>query len=359
MDARLGPAELVGIAIGQGVVALLCEIPAGVVADTISRRWSLVVSHVLMGSAMLMTGLVTEFAAILATQMLWGLSWTFASGADIAWITDELDQPERMTVVLVRLARTQLLGSAAGIVGLGLLASVIPRATTMTLAGAAMAVLGLYVLARFREVRFAPARSRRWAASWSVVLAAVQVACRSPLVRLVLAATVLINGAQEFARLYQLRLVDAGFPARPLVWFAGLSVLILLVGAVVLRVVERRVVDLPTGRAVYVIGGAVAALGLCAFALAADPVTATVAVVAVSATAEPIARTLSAIWVNENASSQVRATMHSVLAQAEYTGEILCGAAITAVAAASEMTPALLLCAVLFAASALVARRLA
>ena len=81
---------------------MLIEIPAGVFADTISRKWSLVVSHALMGTAMIATGLVTDFELLVLTQMLWGLSWTFASGADVAWITDELDQPERISGVLDR-----------------------------------------------------------------------------------------------------------------------------------------------------------------------------------------------------------------------------------------------------------------
>jgi hypothetical protein len=34
--------------------------------------------------------------------VLWGISWTFASGSDIAWITDELDRPDAITAVLAR-----------------------------------------------------------------------------------------------------------------------------------------------------------------------------------------------------------------------------------------------------------------
>jgi hypothetical protein len=37
-----------------------------------------------MGTAMIATGLVTDFGPLVATQMLWGLWWTFASGADVA-----------------------------------------------------------------------------------------------------------------------------------------------------------------------------------------------------------------------------------------------------------------------------------
>ncbi len=35
-----------------------------------------------------MTGVVTAFPLLLATQALWGLGWGFSSGADVAWITD-------------------------------------------------------------------------------------------------------------------------------------------------------------------------------------------------------------------------------------------------------------------------------
>jgi hypothetical protein len=63
-----------------------------------------------MGAAMLCTGLVSGFVPLVATQMLWGLSWTFASGADVARISDELDDPARVPVVLVRAGQAQLTG---------------------------------------------------------------------------------------------------------------------------------------------------------------------------------------------------------------------------------------------------------
>src|ERR671932_1035390 len=69
VDAGLSPSQLVLIGAAQSVVALVFEVPAGVVADTLSRRWSLVISHALMGTAMTATGLVTEFGPLLATQM--------------------------------------------------------------------------------------------------------------------------------------------------------------------------------------------------------------------------------------------------------------------------------------------------
>ncbi|MGW7682800.1 hypothetical protein ACWGID_18825 [Kribbella sp. NPDC054772] len=116
VDAGLSPAQLVLIGSVQSAFALVFEIPAGVVADTISRKWSLVISQVLMGTAMLATGLFESFPALLATQVLWGISWTFASGSDVALITDELDGPDRINGVLARAARAQLTGAATGLV---------------------------------------------------------------------------------------------------------------------------------------------------------------------------------------------------------------------------------------------------
>ncbi len=122
VDARLSPAQLVLIGSAQGVVSLVAEVPTGVMADTISRKWSLVSSQVLIGLSMMLTGLVTSFPALVATQMLWGFGWTFASGADVAWITDELGRPDLTDAVLTAYARWQQIGAVTGMLLFGLLA---------------------------------------------------------------------------------------------------------------------------------------------------------------------------------------------------------------------------------------------
>ena len=52
VDAHLPASELVLIGVGQSIAALVLEVPAGMLADTVSRKWSLVISHVLIGTAM-------------------------------------------------------------------------------------------------------------------------------------------------------------------------------------------------------------------------------------------------------------------------------------------------------------------
>ena len=349
VDAHLSPSQLVLIGVAQAVTALTFEVPAGVVADTISRKWSLVVSHVLMGTAMIATGLVTGFGPLVATQMLWGLSWNFASGADVAWITDELDEPARSSGVLVRAGRAQLMGAAAGLVGIGALASLTQRSTAMVFAGAAMLLLGLYVVFRFHERGFIPTSTRRWSTSWSILVRGSTLVRRSRAILVMFAATFLVNGAATSGRLQTRRLVDLGFPSDPLVWFTALGVLTLLVGAIAFRVVARQVENAQTTVRGYVVACAVGAVGLIGLAGAPEEVSASAAALLVTGIAVPLTRTLGTIWVNRQTSGDVRATVHSFLAQAEYLGVIVCGLAISVVAQFAGLPLALVTCAALFA----------
>ena len=345
VNADLTASELVLIGVGQSAAALVFEIPAGMLADTVSRKWSLVVSHVLMGAAMLATGLVSGFVPVLlATQMLWGLSWNFAGGADVAWISDELDEPESVAAVLMRAEQAQLTGTVAGLVSISGLAWLIGPGRAMVLAGAAMVVLGLYVVVRFPERRFRPVRARRWAASWSILVRGSALVRASRVILGIFAATFLVSGVvNAFGRLYPLRLVDAGLSVDPVVWLGGLGVLMSLAGAAALRLVRPRLHGVHTLRRGFVATCVVAVAGVIGLAVAPEEISGSLAVL-LAAGALPLTRSFTTIWINEQTVSGVRATVHSLLAQAKYAGEIACGFAIAAVAHLATMSLALLIC---------------
>ena len=296
-------------------------------ADTVSRKWSLVVSHGLMGAAMLLTSLVTAFPALVATQMLWGLSWTFASGADIAWITDELRQPRRIPSVLARAARSQLTGAAAGLIGFGMLSFVTTRAAAMVTAGLAMLVLGLGVVVRFGEDHFVPTTTRRWSPSKAIFKGGLSLVRRSRVILVIFAATFLVNGASDaWGRLYPKQLLRHGFPTAPdpILWFTALSIIGLLLAAIVLRIAQRRL-DAVAARRDYALAALIGAVGLLVAALPAGPALGVAATLLVTGVTVPLTRTISTIWVNDETTSEVRATVHSFLAQSEYLGELACG----------------------------------
>ena len=60
------------------------EIPTGVVADSYSRRLSILIGVGLTGAALVLIGLTESFALLLVGQVVWGLGTTFTSGATTA-----------------------------------------------------------------------------------------------------------------------------------------------------------------------------------------------------------------------------------------------------------------------------------
>jgi MFS family permease len=334
VEADLSPVQLVSIGVAQNLTALVCEVPTGVIADTLSRKWSIVIAHLVMGAGMLATGLVTAFPALMLTQMVWGLAWTFSSGADVAWLSDELDQPDRVARVLLAAARGEQLGAAAGMIGFAALAWATALSTAIAMSGVAMWLLGLFVAARFSEQRFTPARENRWLASRSIFRSGVELARRDRQVLIILIATLLVNGAADpFERLYPRRLVELGFPQQPapIVWFTLLALVTLTFGALALRVAEARIHRHQAPRAVYAAACAMAAVGLTLLAASPNAFSAMTGVV-LNGAAWSVMRWVSVIWVNRRTPSAVRATLQSFLAQAEHLGEISFGIVLGVVA---------------------------
>ncbi|MCM4078666.1 MFS transporter [Paractinoplanes hotanensis] len=353
VDAHLTASQLVLIGVAQALVGLVLEIPAGVLADTVSRKWSLVVSHLLMGTAMLATGMAGDFPALVATQMLWGLSWAVAGGADVAWISDELGDPARVPVVLLRAERAQLTGTVAGLAALGGLAWIIGRGPAMILAGAAMLVLGLGVAAGFPERQFVAVPARRWRAAWSILGGGVRLVLGSRVLIAVFAATLLVNGvAGAFGRIYPLRLAELAPGLDPVLWFTGLGVVTCLAGSEALR----HIGELSTIGRKYAASCAIATAGVLGLAFAPDAITGSLAVL-VAAGALPLARSLGMIWVNGRAAPDVRATVHSLLAQVDYVGTIGCGLAVAVVADGAGFRAALTMCAALPVVAVVLVRR--
>jgi hypothetical protein len=355
--ADLSPAELVLLGTGQGVAVLLAEVPAGVVADTVSRKWSLVVAHLLSGSGMVVTGLVTGFPALALAQALWGLGWAFASGADVAWITDELDRRGRIDRVLAARARWELTGAAAGLVGFGALGWVTDLRTAIVAAGLGMGSLGVLVATRFPERRFVPAAAdERWRHATSTLRGGVRLVVRDREVLFVVIAWLLVNGSGEgYGRLVEKRMLSLGFAATddPVVWFTALGLVTLVLSAAVLRVVEPRIEGAGVARRSYVACCAIGVLGLVVFAGAPDARWAVAGVVLLSGSAHPgaVLRAVGEIWVNRRTASPVRATVHSVLSQAEHAGELVFGLLLASLAAATSLTASLVGSAVLLAAA--------
>jgi MFS family permease len=322
LDAHLTAFQLVTIGVVQSVISGLFEVPAGVVADTLSRKWSLVFAHLLMGGAIVFTGLVTSFPALVASQVLWGIAWTFASGSDIAWVTDELGAPTRIDRVLIGAARAKSIGAAIGIVTFGLLARGTSRSTAIIATGIGIFVLGL-IVTRIPEVGFVrPSTSRK--SSLTIFRKGLALARVDRILMIAFGATMLsVGGAGEgFNRMYAKQLANVGFPndQTTMLWFALLNLATLGGGALALHAVERKITVPDTARRAFQWSCMLAAIGVSVLAMAREPLMASTGAV-LAGIALLVARAVGGVWVNRRVTSDIRATVHSLLQQAEYIGE--------------------------------------
>jgi DHA3 family tetracycline resistance protein-like MFS transporter len=121
------------------------ELPTGIVADLYSRRLSLVLAAVVMGVASLVVGLVPHTGTILAASALWGFGWTFRSGAEDAWLADEVG-PDRLGSSYQRGAQAGRLAGLAGIAAAVALALVELRLPFVAAGACALGLAGLLVV---------------------------------------------------------------------------------------------------------------------------------------------------------------------------------------------------------------------
>ena len=344
IDCGLTSFQLLFIGVAQGIAALVFEIPTGIFADTISRKWSLVISQLLMGLAMLCTGLVKSFPLLMATQMLWGVSWNFASGADTAWVTDELNDPLHTPSILAKSAQAQLSGAAIGLIGIGILAWRTSLSFAMVSSGMAMLALGGYVVLEFRENNFTPIRHNNLIASWEIFREGGRLVRKNQTILVIFIATFIVNGAAEiFTRLFPQRLTNIGFPntLSPIVWFTGLNILTLLVGAGAVWIVKGHMEGSIAVRRAYAFVSMIGTVGLVVLACATSITFCYAGVLLTGGIALPLTRILATIEVNNQTMDRVRATVHSFLAQAEYLGEIICGTAIGILVRVTSLSVAL------------------
>lgn len=160
----LGAAQL-GLVVGAfGVGRLLINIPAGLVASRVDRRWLLVWSMVAVVAAQALTGLAVDYPTLLGARLLTGLAGGVAITSGMALLADLTTTATRGRD-LATLQSFQLIGGTLGPVVGGLLT--VPFGTRVPflvsgIGALALAVWGWRVLRRVAPpARSAPGTARR------------------------------------------------------------------------------------------------------------------------------------------------------------------------------------------------------
>jgi MFS family permease len=321
VSAHLTASQLVLLGTSTSLALLLANIPVGVWADAFSRKWLLALGQLVLAAAMVLTGLVTAFPVLVLTQVVWRLGWACLVGADVAWLNDELNDPQRVARVLAASARWGITGRVIGTLAFGLLGWATSLPTAIVVSGIAMALLAVFVATRFPERFFVPARTPQpwqwWEAAFSIFQRGIRLARRDRDIRVVFVATLLLNGAIAVAWVFPKQLITLGFPNDPILWYTAIGVFSAALGVGALSLVEQRIDGVGVARRFYSLACFVGVLGLLLLAVAPNALIGGVGVLLLNGTAATVPGPVSVIWVNRRTTSDVRATVQSFLAQTD------------------------------------------
>ncbi len=334
-EVGMSPLELVLVGTAMELAAFIFEIPTGVVADVYSRRLSILIGSVTIGLAFLLEGLVPLFGAVLLSQVIWGLGYTFSSGASEAWISDEIGE-EAAAQAFVRGAQ---LGTAGGLLGIvvGIALASVQLNLPIVLGGALMIALAALLALWMPERGFKPLQREErssWSAMATTLRAGIALLRQRPVLRIVLLVE-LVSGlySEGFDRLWQKHILESytlptlrGIELQPVVWF-GLFDLVGGLCAIGLTELLSRRVRLtrhsPAVRALLLLNAAIVA-GMLVFSLAGGLGLAVLALWCVAA-ARAASAPVSSAWLNQSVAPEIRATMFSLNGQVNAVGQIVGG----------------------------------
>lgn len=339
IELGLNPLQLVLIGTVLEITVLVFEGITGVVADTYSRRLSVIIAMFVLGSAFVLEGsivwilhpasLLPAFGWLLISQMLYGIGWTFLSGADTAWIVDELEEEQTGRIFM----RSKIFSLSASLLGIALSVGLSQVASNLPfLAGGVIYfVLGLILIRYMKETGFirrerAPHSSaiRELGQTW---VSGASILRHHPLLLLLTVVTLFSGAASEgYDRLWQVFLMnEVGFPEIGVSMAAGfglISAATTLLGMLAVYMAGN-IIDLQKERqvaAALFLLTSIRAGCIILVALAPDFYWAIGAVLllgVVASVSEPIYTT----WLNTKLPSQNRATLLSMISQSDALGQ--------------------------------------
>lgn len=306
---------------------LLFEMPTGLVADFFGRKKSLVIGTFILGAAHLLEGSFPEFWAIAVGAALWGIGWTFISGAEQAWISDELENKE-LDRVFLKGAQYNSLGRFTGIIVSVLFAAFLSVQATILIAGGLLVLLAIIALMIMPETKFVTvAREGTTGLSQMVLTIKSGVTqIRGNTVLVGIAAITLLWGlaSEGFDRLWGAHFIEDFNLAEEdsIYWFGAFYAIAFLLNLAVLKVVEVYVKGC-YAIILFLINGLLS-IAMLLFAFTGNFLIAVLLYWAI-ASLRNVNYPLMSVMTNERLQSQGRATALSMFGQLDALGQVAGG----------------------------------
>jgi MFS family permease len=350
-DVGANPFQLVLLGTVSEIAIFLFEVPTGVVADTYSRRLSIIVGLLVSGASILVVGLVPVFWVILVAAILRGIGGTFLSGAWEAWITDE-HGVDGIGRIFLRGTQWSYIGAILGAV-LGVAIATQDLGLGLVFGGVVSLATGIACIffmpehgfrRRPVEERTSPTRALR-----TTFVTGTRLVVGQHILLLIVAITFFAGAASEgLDRLWEAHLIESvGLPKLwgldPVVWFGVFNVVGLLTGIVITSFLVPRFEyadNAKLARALLWLT-VVLSVSVVIFGFAASFAVAAVAYL-VARLVRRLKDPLYVTWLNKNVEdSSVRATVNSIASQADAIGEVAGGPAIGVIGTVGSLRAAL------------------
>jgi DHA3 family tetracycline resistance protein-like MFS transporter len=328
--AGLTPVQLVLVGTALEISAFVFEIPTGVVADSYSRRLSIIIGYVLMGVGFLVEGFFPAFLPILLAQIIWGLGYTFTSGATQAWISDEIGE-EPANQLFLRATRVGLIASLLGM-GLAMFIGANNVALPIQIGAMGVMAIGLVLVFIMPETGFNPTPKEdrnNWQHMWHTFNEGIKSVRARPRLMSILGVGLFYGLYSEgFDRLWVKHLLDNFdipilFGNNQVAFFAALRITASLLTILVLHLVEKRVdsgSSLAIGRAMLLVTGLISA-SMIGFAFSPFLVLTLILYLVIDVLRD-VRDPLNSAWVNQKLDPQTRATVHSMTGQVDAIGQM-------------------------------------
>lgn len=334
----LSPLQLVLVGTVLEATCFLFEIPTGIVADVYSRRLSVIIGMALLGAGLLVVA-VPSFGIILLGNVIMGIGYTFLSGAQEAWIVDEIGE-RRAGAAFLRGSQASQIGTLVA-TPIGVALATIYLNLPIVIAGFLMLGLAIFLIAAMTEHGFQPT-PREDRSSWGhmreTFLDGARLTRRRPLLLTIFAITFFFGMASEgFDRLSPAHLLDSfALPTfgglQSVVWYGILTFTAAVLKIVFAEILRRRI-DTSSHQVVtrsLLTIDTLLVVAMAGFALAGNFAVAAIAFVGASAL-RGINAPLTSAWINQSIDPRVRATVISMSGQADALGQIAGGPGIGAI----------------------------
>lgn len=339
----LDPLQLVLIGTVLEGSILLFEVPTGVVADTFSRRLSVIIGTLISGVGFIAMGAIPVFWAILLGNILWGFGYTFTSGATEAWLAGEVGE-EQVSGVYVKSGQISRVFSLIGM-PLSAVLAVLWLPLPILVGGAIIFCIGLFLLFAMPETAFKPRPRdhtlrgglKDMGTTLQAGLAVIR--CR-PILAALLVVELFIGAASEgFDRLGDAHLLtNITFPAwgnlEPVAWFSILGVTGTLLGIGITALAHKRLVEAgkdPSRSARYLLVlTALSTVCVAIFAFAPGFGVA-VTVLLIRGTLGSLIGPLYNSWLVQSTEPATRATVISLVGQSNALGQVVGGPGVGAI----------------------------